>query len=142
MTADPRGLRFVAALTSVVLAVVLITANPWVLLAQAVVFAVAVFGGVRRSPYAVVFRRFVRPRLGPPSMTEDARPPRFAQGVGLAFALVGFAGYLAGLTALGIAATALAFAAAFLNAAFGVCLGCEMYLLVRRLGGQRVITAR
>ncbi len=142
MTADPRGLRFAAALTSAVLVAVLVTANPWVLLAQVVVFALGAVGGVHRSPYAVVFRRFVRPRLGPPSTPEDPRPPRFAQGVGLAFGLVGSAGYLSGLTALGITATALALAAAFLNAAFGYCLGCEMYLLLCRLGGQRTVTAR
>ncbi len=126
---DPRGLRFAAALTSVVLALVLLTESPWLLLAQAVVFAM---GAVGYSPYAVVFRLLVRPRLGPPAGLEDDRPPRFAQGVGLVFALLGLAGFLAGSQLLALVATGAAFVAAFLNAAFGVCLGCEMYLLLRR----------
>lgn len=67
--------------------------------------------------------------------TEDPAPPRFAQAVGLAFALIGLAGYAAGLAWLGLAATACALAAAVLNAVFGYCLGCEMYLLVRRTTG-------
>jgi hypothetical protein len=130
---DVRGPRFGAAVTTVVLLVVLATASGWLLAAQAVVFAVGAVAGLRRAPYSLLFSRVIRPRLGPPSGFEDEAPPRFAQGVGLAFALVGTVGYLAGLNALGIAATALALAAAFLNAAFGFCLGCEMYLLVVRL---------
>jgi hypothetical protein len=132
MQVDPRGQRFAAAVTSVVLTVVLVTGS-WVLLAvQAVVFAVGAGFGVRFAPYALVFRALVRPRLGPPKELEDATPPRFAQGVGLVFALVGTAGYGLGITWLGLVATALALVAAFLNAAFGFCLGCEMYLLVKR----------
>ncbi|MFC3998446.1 DUF4395 domain-containing protein [Nocardiopsis sediminis] len=133
MQVDPRGQRFAAALTTVVLALVLITQNAWPLAAQALVFAIAVAAGVRYSPYALVFASLIRPRIGPPAETEDAAPPRFAQGVGLAFALAGLAGFAFGLPWLALTATAFALFAAFLNAAFGFCLGCEMYLLVRRL---------
>ena len=129
---DPRGPRFAATLTSVVLAVVLITGNGWLLAAQTLVFALAAFGGMGRSPYGWLYRTLVRPRLGPPTELEDAAPPRFAQGVGLGFALVGTLGYLTGAGWLGLVATALALAAAFLNSAFGYCLGCEVYLLLRR----------
>ena len=129
---DPRGPRFAATLTSVVLAVALITSSGWLLAAQAVVFALGAFAGLGRSPYGWLFRTLVRPRLGPPAELEAAAPPRFAQGVGLGFAVVGTLGYLTGTTWLGMAATGLALAAAFLNAAFGYCLGCEMYLLLRR----------
>ncbi|MFC6880110.1 MULTISPECIES: DUF4395 domain-containing protein [Actinomadura] len=133
MQVDPRGQRFAAAVTTVVLIAVLVNGS-WVLLAaQALVFALATFLGLRYGPYGQVFRLVVRPRLGPPRELEDAGPPRFAQGVGLAFALVGAVGYGTGITWLGIGATALALGAAFLNAAFGFCLGCEMYLLIRRL---------
>lgn len=135
MDIDARGPRFAASLTTVVLAVTLITGSGWLLLAQAAVFAAGAFGGVQNSPYGWLFRSFVRPRLGPPSRTEDAAPPRFAQGVGLAFAVVGVVGYLVGPQWLGMAATACALAAAFLNAAFSYCLGCEMYLLLRRATG-------
>ena len=97
--------------------------------------------GLRRAPYGLLFARLVRPRLGPPSAFEDEAPPRFAQGVGLAFAVVGTVGYLAGVPAWAMAATALALAAAFLNAAFEFCLGCEMYLLLVRLRGAPRLTS-
>jgi hypothetical protein len=129
---DPRGPRFGAAITTVVLAAVLLTGSVWLLAAQAAVFALGAFAGPGAQPYGQVFRRLVRPRLAPPADLEDPRPPRFAQAVGLGFALVGLLGYAGGVAALGAAAVALALAAAFLNAAFGFCLGCEMYLIGRR----------
>ncbi|MEU7914541.1 DUF4395 domain-containing protein [Microbispora bryophytorum] len=135
MQIDPRRPRFGAAVTSVVLAVVLIAQSPWLLAAQAVVFALGAAGA---SPYGLVFRRFVRPRLGPPAEMEDAAPPRFAQAVGLGFALVGLIGFVAGITPLALGATAAALLAAILNAAFGFCLGCETYLLIRRLQPGRI----
>ena len=126
---DPRGARFAAALTTAVLAAALLTGNAWILLAQTVVFAL---GARDRSPYALVFRRLVRPRLAPPVELVDPRPLRFAQLVGLAFAVLALVGVVAGLPVLSVAATGAALAAAFLYAAFGVCLGCEAYLLLRR----------
>ena len=129
---DPRGPRFAATLTTVVLAAVLISGNGWLLALQTLVFALGALGGLGRSPYGWLYRTLVRPRLGPPAELEDGAPPRFAQGVGLAFALVGTLGYLVGPTWLGVVATAFALAAAFLNSAFGYCLGCEVYLLLRR----------
>jgi hypothetical protein len=126
---DPRGLRFVAGVTALVLTLVLVTGNGWLLAAQALVFALGAFD---QPPYGLLFRRFVRPRLGPPAELEDARPPRFAQVLGLVFALTGTLGFALGSTTVGLAATAAALAAAFLNAAFGICLGCELYLLYRR----------
>ncbi len=133
---DVRGPRFGAAVTTVVLAAVVITGSGWLLAAQMVVFALGTALGVRRSPYGVLFRTLVRPRLGPATETEDDRPPRFAQGVGLAFAVIGVLGYVTGAGWLGTAAAACALAAAFLNAAFGYCLGCEMYLMLRRVSGR------
>ena len=130
---DPRGPRFAAVVTTVVLAVVLVT-GWWPLLAvQAVVFAVGAFVGLKQAPYSVLYRYLVAPRLQPTTEREDAAPLRFAQTVGFVFALVGVVGYASGITALGIVATAFALLAAFLNAAFNFCLGCEMYLLFRRL---------
>jgi hypothetical protein len=129
---DPRGPRFSAILTTVVLAVVLIT-QWWPLLAlQTVVFAVGAFVGLKPTPYSLIYRYLVAPRLGPTSEREDAAPLRFAQAVGFVFALVGTIGFITGVTALGLVATAFALFAAFLNAAFNFCLGCEMYLLIKR----------
>ncbi|SNQ50025.1 conserved membrane hypothetical protein [Frankia canadensis] len=130
---DPRGMRFTAAVTTVVLAVVLVTGSGWLLLAQTVVFAIGAAAGVRYAPYAVVFRALIRPRLGPPASTEDPAPPRFAQFVGTIFGIVGVVGFLAGVAVLGYAAAAAAFVAAFLNAVFEFCLGCQMYLFFRSI---------
>lgn len=134
---DPRGPQVAAALTTVVLAVVLLTAPgtlATVLLAgQAALFAVGAGLGVQRTPYGWLFRTLVRPRLAPPAHLEDPAPPRFAQAVGLAFAVVGVVGFVTGADLVGLVATGLALAAALLNAAFGLCLGCELYLLARRL---------
>lgn len=126
---DPRGPRVAAALTTAVLALALLTGSSWLLVAQAAVFAL---GALDRSPYGWAYRRAVRPFLAPPAELEDARPPRFAQLVGLVFALLALAGVAAGSSVLAVAATAAALTAAFLNATFGVCLGCEAYLLLQR----------
>ena len=142
-TIDPRGARFAAALTSVLLAAVLLLAPSTVavllLAAQTAVFAVGAARGVQHTPYSVLFRAVVLPRIGPPVEREDAAPPRFAQSVGLGFALVGLAGFLLGADVLGFIATGFALDAALLNAVFGFCLGCEMYLLIKRLTGPRVV---
>jgi protein-S-isoprenylcysteine O-methyltransferase Ste14 len=130
---DPRGLRFAAAVTTVVLALTLVLNNAWPLAIQAVVFAISVAFGVQASPYGQFFKRLIRPRLGPPKELEDAAPPRFAQLVGLVFAVIGLIGYLAGVEVLGVVATGLALVAAFVNAAVGLCLGCEAYLLIQRI---------
>ncbi|GAA1244714.1 DUF4395 domain-containing protein [Pseudonocardia aurantiaca] len=130
---DPRGVRFNATVTTVVLALVLLSGSPWLLAAQAMVFALGAFAGLRFAPYSVLYRAMLAHRLGEPAEREEAAPVRFSQGVGFTFAVVGAVGYFSGLTALGIVATAFALAAAFLNAAFGFCLGCEMYALIARL---------
>ncbi|MFI6854351.1 DUF4395 domain-containing protein [Streptomyces sp. NPDC050416] len=133
MDIDARGPRFGAAVTTVVLAVVLVTGSAWLLAWQTLAFLLGAAGGVARSPYGLLFAKAVRPRLGPPSAFEAPEPPRFAQAVGLVFAGLGLVGYALGPGWLGLAATGAALAAAFLNAAFGYCMGCEMYLLMRRV---------
>jgi hypothetical protein len=88
----------------------------------------------RTAPWGVLYRRLVQPRLAPPRELEDPRPPRFAQGVGLFVSFVGLVLHVVGVPwALPIAAAA-AFLAAFLNAVFGLCLGCQLYLLLQRAG--------
>ncbi len=130
---DVRAPRFAAVLTSVVLAVALLTGSGWLVAAQALVFAVGALAGLRVSPYGLLFRTLVAPRLGPVREREPEAPPRFAQVVGLLFTLVGAAGYLLGAPVLGAVATGLALVAALLNAATGFCLGCELYLTARRV---------
>lgn len=141
---DPRGPRFGAAITSAVLAAALI-AGPViglpVLIIQTFAFGAGAVLGLRYQPYGWVFRRFIRPRLAPPSELENERPPRFAQTVGLVFALVGVVGSLAGSALVFYVAVGFALVAALLNAVFDYCLGCELYLLGVRLFGRRHQTA-
>lgn len=142
---DPRGPRFAAAVTAVVLgaALVLGPAAGWPLLViQTAAFAAGALLGVRYQPYGWAFRRFVRPRLAAPAHLEDARPPRFAQTVGLAFALVGLLGVTLGIPLLFQGALGLALVAALLSAVFDVCLGCQLFLAGRRLLGRTLATAR
>jgi hypothetical protein len=130
---DARGPRFGAVITTVVLATALATSNIWVIVAQAIVFAIGAIRGPQFTPYAAIFRNVVKPRLKSAVVTEDVRPPQFAQSVGLLFALTAIAGSLTGISAIFVIAVSFALAAAFLNAAFDYCLGCEVYLLILRL---------
>lgn len=132
---DPRGPQFAAALTVVVLLLALLLPQPWALVVtviQTVLFAIGTGLGVQRTPHAWLFKKFVRPRLGAPDELEDPAPPRFAQGVGLAFVLVALVAYVLGATLVAQIALGLALVAAVLNAVFRFCLGCEIYLLIRR----------
>ena len=133
---DPRGPRFAAWVTTAVLAAVLLTASTTLLAAQAGVFAL---GAAGHNPYALFWKKFVK--RTPPVELEPAAPPRFAQLVGLAFALTGTVALAAGATTVGLIATGAALSAALLNAAFGICLGCEIYLIIRRTTNRQGATA-
>ena len=140
---DPRSMRVAAAITTVVLALVLVTPSPVaiaLLIAQTAVFAIGALVSLKASPYSIVYARLVRPRIGPPAELEDARPPRFAQTVGLVFAVLALIGFALGAPAVGFTAVALALVAAVLNASIGLCLGCEMYLAWNRLRPARLTT--
>ncbi|MFZ4485094.1 MAG: DUF4395 domain-containing protein [Candidatus Nanopelagicales bacterium] len=136
-TVDPRGPRFGASITVVVLAAALVTAGSPIGLAliawQTLVFALGAFVGLYAQPYGVIFRKLICPRLTPPTDLEDAAPPRFAQLVGFVFLAIALVATLAGASAVAIVAVGFALAAAFLNAAFNVCLGCEIYLIGKRV---------
>ena len=136
---DVRGPRFAAWVTTAVLLAVLVASGfnnnvaALILATQAVVFAIGALRGPRHHPYGRAFATLVAPRLGPVTEREPVPPLRFAQFVGLLFALVGVAGFAFGAPLVGVVATAFALAAAFLNAAFGICLGCQVYPLITRL---------
>lgn len=135
---DPRGPRVGASITAVLLAAVVLlgasTAGLWLLTFIMLSFVLGTVRGAEGSWQGMLFKKVVRPRLGPPGELEDRRPPRFAQGVGLFVTAVGvLLGFFGVLPAVPIAA-AVAFVAAALNAVVGLCLGCEMYLLMRRAG--------
>jgi len=136
---DVRGPRFTAWVTTAVLVAAIVAsafsagAAAVILGVQAVVFAIGAAVGPRRHPYGVVFGRLVAPRLGPVTDREPVPPLKFAQLVGLVFAVAGTAGFAAGAPVVGLVFTAFALFAAFLNAAFGICLGCQLYPLAVRL---------
>ena len=142
---DPRSPRFGAAITTVLLAAtIVLTLIPAtyavgiVLLTVIVVlFAVGGFGGIRRHPYGALFRRFVRPRLGPPAELEAPEPPTFAQQVGLFVTAVALLLALVGVPYAAPVGAAIALVAAFLNAVFDVCIGCILYVLLVRAGVLR-----
>ncbi|KUI37657.1 hypothetical protein AU195_18600 [Mycobacterium sp. IS-1496] len=136
---DVRGPRFTAWVTTGVLVATLVLsavsplAAAVLLGAQSVVFAIGALRGPRQHPYGIAFRRLIAPRLGPVTDREPAAPLKFAQLVGLVFAAVGTIGFAADWSAVGLVFTAFALFAAFLNAAFGICLGCRLYPLAARL---------
>jgi hypothetical protein len=134
---DPRGPRFGAAITSTVLGIVLLTAPSTLattlILLQTIVFGLGAFAGLQFHPYGFVFRKVVRPRLSAPTELEDSAPLRFAQLVGFLFAAVALVATILGSATVALVAVGFALAAAFLNAAFNICLGCEMFLLGKRI---------
>lgn len=130
---DARGPRFSAAITTAVLAIALVTSNLWVISFQAVVFAIGAIRGPQFTPYALIFKKLIRPRLKSEVTFEDVRPPQFAQSVGLGFALVAVIASVVGAGGVFTVAVGFALAAAFLNAAFNFCLGCQVYLLLVRV---------
>jgi hypothetical protein len=135
---DVRGPRFAAWVTTAVLVITLLVsafsppAAAVILGLQALIFAVGAVGGPRRHPYGRVFALLVAPRLGPVKEREPVAPLKFAQLVGLIFAVAGTAAFAGGAFLVGVIASAAALVAAFLNAAFGICLGCQLYPLVAR----------
>jgi hypothetical protein len=134
---DPRGPRFGAAITTVVLAVILLTIPSTVavvlLAIQTAVFALGAFVGLQAQPYGILYRKVVAPKLGKPSELEAVEPPQFAQLVGFLFAATGLIALLSGADLVATIAVGFALGAAFLNAVFNFCLGCEMYLIGKRI---------
>ena len=134
---DPRGPRFGAAITTVVLAIILFTIPSTVavllLAIQTLVFALGAFVGLQAQPYGILYRKLVAPKLGKPTELEAVEPPQFAQLVGFLFAATGLIAILAGADLVATIAVGFALGAAFLNAVFNFCLGCEMYLIGKRI---------
>jgi hypothetical protein len=147
---DPRGPRFTAGVVAVLFLIVIALGlaegtaptvaerlvQPAFLLSvfNAAIFAWAAFAGIARHPYGIFFRKVIKPRLKPPVELEDPIPPTFSQGVGLFVTLIGIVLHIAGVPYALVVAGAAAFIAAFLNSAFGYCLGCQIYLLLARAG--------
>lgn len=134
---DVRGPRFGAVVTTFVLAIAFLVQGTAIATAlivlQTIAFGIGAFVGPHAQPYGLFFKKFVKPRISPATKFEDPQPPRFAQAVGLGFALVAILGLIIGSSTVTSVAVGFALAAAFLNGAFGFCLGCEMYLLIKKI---------
>ena len=129
---DARGPRYTAAITTLVLSAALVTESNLIIGFQFAVFLSAVLFGLRKSIYGFIYRGLIQPRLKGPVPSEDQRAPRFAQFIGALFAFVALLGGVTGNSAVFLIATSFALGAAFLNAAFGFCLGCQIYLILVR----------
>ena len=130
---DARGPRYSAAITTTVLALALITESNYLIGFQFAVFLSAVLFGLRRSIYGLLYRNLIQPRLSGPIPSENEAAPRFAQLIGALFAFTALLGGVSGNEAVFLIATSFALGAAFLNAAFGFCLGCQVYLRLVRV---------
>jgi len=137
---DARGPRYTAAITALVLSAALVTESNLIIGFQFVVFLTAVLFGLRKSLYGFIYRNLIQPRLSGPVPSENEAAPRFAQLVGALFAATALLGGVSGNSAVFLVATSFALAAAFLNAAFSFCLGCQFYLLILR--GKARLTAQ
>ncbi len=144
---DPRGPRFGATITAVLLLVDVFISIPLatapinveapgyvLLVVLSAIFLWGAVGGVQQSPYGLFFAKFIRPRLKAPTFVESPAGPTFSQAVGFIVTITGVLLYLAGIPAAVPVAAAFAFVAAFLNSVFGYCLGCEIYLLFAKRG--------
>lgn len=136
---DPRGVRFTAGVTSVVLAIGLLTTSWRVLAAQTTLFALCAFVGLQLNPWGGVYRSALRPRLRPldASAHRSPHPVRFAQGVGFVCTFAGTIAYAAGWVPLGLFVNAFALVAALLSAVFDYCLGCRLHAALHRLWTAR-----
>lgn len=129
---DPRGPRVNQAVLAVALAAGF--ALDWrpVVPLFAAVLALGAALGPRWGPVLRVYSEVIRPRLGPPPHLEDPRPPRFASAVGVLFLVAAGAAFLAGAPGLGWALALVVAALAALAATTGLCVGCEIWLVVAR----------
>jgi hypothetical protein len=132
---DPRGPRF----NQAVLAVGLLVAFVLGFWPAAPAFALVLFLGAafgpRYGPFLRLYAQVIRPRLAPPGELEDPRPPRFAAVVGTVFLTAATVAFAAGSTGLGWALALIVAVLAGLAASTGLCIGCELYLLVARRRG-------
>ncbi|MBU6329982.1 MAG: DUF4395 family protein [Acidobacteria bacterium] len=137
---DPRGPRVNQAVLAAALVVGFLLGAEWVAPLFALVLGLGAVFGPAYGPVLRIFQQFIRPRLAPPAELEDPRPPRFAAGVGVVFLLSASVLFALGASAAGWTLSLMVAALAALAAVSGICVGCEMYvLLVRLRGGVRIV---
>jgi hypothetical protein len=126
---DPRGLRFGAGISSLVLSAGALTDSRWVVPMILLSLGVSAAFGMRYSIYGIAWRQLVPMlRLGR-AEPEHEYPPRFAQTLGSLGLTLSLVVFVAGVPLLG---WVLALAVAALQgvlAVTGYCLGCRLYFL-------------
>ena len=133
---DSRGPRFNQAVVGLV-ALAAVVLGPWWLLALlALQLAIGLTFGRRYCLPCLAYFELVQPRFGEGPI-EDARPPRFANLVGVAFLSAASLAFAVGLGTLGTVLGSLVAGLALLAAATGFCAGCEAYKLGYLLTGRR-----
>ena len=136
---DARAPRFNQAVVGLV-SLVAVTVGPWWLLAVlALQLAVGLTFGRRWCLPCLAYFELVQPRFGEGPL-EDARPPRFANLVGVVFLGAASVAYLGGSETLGAGLGGLVAALALLAASTGLCAGCEAYKLGYRLTGRQFVS--
>jgi hypothetical protein len=106
----------------------------WVLVPLTYGFVARVLSGPRFSPLGLLATKLVAPRLPGAEKLVPGPPKRFAQGIGVAFSTTASVLWLAGRTGPSRGVVAALGVAAFLEAAFALCLGCKAFALLMRTG--------
>lgn len=135
---DPRGPRFNQAVLATVLFVAFVANWPWAVPVLAGCLLAGVVGGPRFGPFLAFYAAVIKPRLAPPGELEDPRPPRFAATVGTVVLAASTVAFVAGNVDVGWALALIVAVLAGLAATSGICVGCEIYLLVARRRGLSV----
>lgn len=111
-----------------------VTGWSWVLLPLTYGFLARVASGPTFSPLARLATQVITPRLPGTHRIVPGPPKRFAQGIGALFSVTASVLFLLDLgTASRWVAAALA-GPAFLEAAFGFCVGCKMFAGLMKIG--------
>ena len=138
---DPRGPRTNQAVLSAALLVGFLFRLEWVAPVFTIVLGLGAVFGAKYGPVLRFYQAVIKPRLAPPAELEDPRPPRFAAAVGVVFLAAASAMFAIGAEGIGWTLALMVAALAALAAISGICVGCEIYvLLVRLRGGVRIVT--
>jgi hypothetical protein len=136
---DSRAPRFNQAVVGVLAALAVTTGWWWLLALLGAQLLVGLSFGRRFCLPCLAYFELVQPLVGEGPL-EDARPPRFANMVGVVFLVAASVAYAAGLGVLGAVLGALVAALALLASATGFCAGCEAYKLGCRLRGRPFVS--
>ncbi len=126
---DPRGHRFGAGVSAIILIVALVTGTPWLGAFTLVSIGVSAAFGLRYSIYGVAWRRIVAVAGFGTVEPEHEYPPRFAQVLGSAALTLALIAFVVGAPTVGWVFTLAVAALQTLLAVTGYCLGCRLYFL-------------